>query len=507
MRIASLIGLAALAATVSACEEKGGQVLGIDATGDLRGEAFLDRDGDGRRTGVDPAFPRLRIAILPQGGGSPVAQVTTDSLGQFHARRLPVGSYTLSPDPASVGDSVHVERIDSAQVTLAANDTVSSIVTIGYNTPTAAQISTLPGGTRVAIFATALNGWATFGDSTVHLSDSTGAVRAVAILPTQISAGDRLRATATVGTHLGRVALTSVTVVSRTPGDLPVAIDTSTNAAARAGGKLNSAQVRVDRAAVLTASSLTGGDVLFTVDDGSGPLDVLVDATAGIATTFPIALGAELDVTGVLVPLNDGSNRWRLKPRFTGDIVVRYLPITIASARTRQPNQLVMVHGIALNDRASLGDGTVHVTDATGSIRVLESIGFFAPGDSISVFGRIDIATGNQTVIRQAEIAVLARRSVPAPTGLTTASAATAATGTRDAALVRVTNAVFDTVRVGGELQQRLNDGSGVVQLVPPPVFQMPAQNARVDLTGLLVPVGAGRWVIRPRTAGDVVIR
>ncbi|MGH8437110.1 MAG: hypothetical protein ACRERX_22205 [Pseudomonas sp.] len=510
MRVA-LIGLLALNVALVGCRESGDEVLGIDATGDLRGEAYLDRDGNGQRTPlIDTPFPRLRVDVVPVAGGASVATVTTDTLGQFRVRNLAVGSYRLRPDPATVGDTVRVERIDSAVVTVAANDTTSSLVTIGYRTPTMAEIAALGNGARVGLLATALNSWPTFGDSTIHFADSTGAVRAVFLPAVTITPGDTVRATGTVTRHLGAVAITSVTIIRRASGDLPAPIAATTFAAARAGGRLSAAQVRVLRARVVEASSLPGGDVLFVVDDGSGQLQVVVDASAAVTTALPISLGAELDVTGLLVPINDGSGRWRLKPRFTGDVVVRYQRISIASARAQQPGQYVMVHGIALNEVLNLGDRSVHVSDASAAIRVLLAPGqnfFFVAGDSISVFGQIDMnsSTTNLPVLRPINLAVLATRIVPPPSAFTTLRAATADNGQRDAALVRVTTATVDSV--AGSSVRRLNDGSGFVEMTPPAgQFPLPAVGSRVNVTGLLVPVAPGRWVIRPRTTADLVI-
>jgi hypothetical protein len=507
----ALIGLLAVNVLLLGCRESGDEVLGIHTNGDLRGEVYLDRDGNGQRTpGIDTPFPRVRLDLVPIAGGPALLTVLSDTLGQFHLRNVEVGSYRLRPDPASVGDSVRVERIDSAIVTIAANDTSTALVTIGYRTPTMAEIAVMSNGTRVGIFATALNAWTTFGDSTVHFADSTGAVRAVFLPSVSITPGDTVRATGTVTRHLGVVAVTNVTVVRRAPGDLPAPIDVTTSAASLAGGRLNAAQVRVRAARVLQASSLVGGDLLFIVNDGSGQLQVLVDASAAILTQFPIGLGAELDVTGLLVPINDGSGRWRLKPRFSGDVVVRYLPVSIATARTMPPGQYVMVQGIALNNELTLGDFSVHVSDASGALRVFVTPQrfFFAAGDSVSVFGQISMGTGNLPVLSQnINLAVIANRAVPAPLAITTARAATGDNGQRDAAFVRVTNAVLDTVSSGGARQYRLNDGSGFVDLVPPSNLTLPASGTRVDLSGLLVPVAPGRWVIRPRSSADLTIR
>jgi hypothetical protein len=169
-----------------------------------------------------------------------------------------------------------------------------------------------------------------------------------------------------------------------------------------------------------------------------------------------------------------------------------------------------MVQGIALNNELTLGDFSVHVSDASGALRVFvpPQRFFFVAGDSVSVFGQVSLGTGNLPVLSQnINLAVIANRAVPAPLAITTARAATGDNGQRDAAFVRVTNAVLDTVSAGGARQYRLNDGSGFVDLVPPSNMTLPASGTRVDLSGLLVPVAPGRWVIRPRSSADVTIR
>src|SRR5262245_39943843 len=80
MRKSAFIILLGLNAVLAACADSSERVLGIKATGDVRGSAYLDRDGDGRRTPVDSVFRGLRVAILPNNGGPALATVTTDSL-------------------------------------------------------------------------------------------------------------------------------------------------------------------------------------------------------------------------------------------------------------------------------------------------------------------------------------------------------------------------------------------------------------------------------------------
>jgi hypothetical protein len=512
MRRLLQLGILCLAASLTGCTDPKDTVLGIDATGELHVSAYLDRDGDGQRNPqVDSVIRGLRVSIAAATGGLPVSSVLTDSIGIARFQRVPVGTYVLSADGSVLGDSISVQQIDSARVTLAARDTAAAVITVGYSPATIASIATQPRGKRVSVSGIALNGWSTFGDSTLHLADSTGAIRAVAIRSSpavsasNIGIGDRIRGQATVGENAGVVALTDFTIVTRATGELPAAIDTTTFAAARAGGRLNAAQVRVTAATVLDAATLAGGDVRYNVDDGSGVLEVVVDASAGISTPFSIGIGTLLDITGVLVPRNDGSGRWRLKPRRSADVALNYAIITIASARTRPAGQLVMIHGIALNAREAFSDASVHVADRTAAIRVTGFSGLFAAGDSIAVLGTSALGAGEQPVLTNAQITVFVRRAIPAPLPITTAAAASANAGQLDAALVTVSNATVDSI--AGQ-PRRLTDGSGLVELQrPTPTFPLPAPGSRVDVTGVLVPVGSGRWVIRPRTASDIVVR
>ena len=508
----------------AACEEPGDKVLGIDARGVLRGAAFLDRDGDLTVSQPDAPFPRLRVTIVPANSNVTIATATTDSLGFFTVRDLPVGSYRVITDAGSAGDTVSISKIqygllpgqtDTTHFTVIAADTASALVTLSYVTPKLIDVAKLPKGRRVSLNVTALNSLVTFGDSTLHLADSTGAIRAVDVKPANITIGDVLRVLATVGERDGKPALVDFTPINGRPGTLPTAIDITTAQAAAAGGKLDANQVRVRNATVLDASSLAGGDVLFTVDDGSGPLQLLIDVNAGVTTPLPINRGAQLDATGVLVPLTDGSGKWRLKPRRGLDLSVRYPAVTIATARTRQPGQFVTVRAITVNDLTTFGDLTLHLTDATGSIRVFARNAFISAGDSVEVLGLIGIRDG-QPALLDASVSVLARRTVPAPATVSTLQASNADGGRLDAALVKISNAsVTDTiprVNVNADVRFVVNDSTGALTVTLDADWWLsssrvvPQIGSKVDITGVLVPSGDRVWTLKPRNAADVVI-
>ena len=68
-----------------------------------------------------------------------------------------------------------------------------------------------------------------------------------------------------------------------------------------------------------------------------------------------------------------------------------------------------------------------------------------------------------------------------------------------------------DTTTVGGDYVATVDDGSGAVLVV----FDQDAGLTQsvyvpgvvIDATGVLVPDGLGRWVIKPRANADVVVK
>jgi len=504
---------AVLLATVAcfSCAEPGSEILDISATGTLAGVVFLDRDGDlVPNNGIDSPIPALPVTIIARSGLN-VASVMTDSAGRFRAEDLPAGSYRVVPDPAVMGDSVRVLQIDNEEATVAAHDTARMVIAIGYPASSIRSIRTRAPGSRVALHAVALNSWATFGDSTVHFADSTGVIRALRVRDVGVFAGDSVRLLATTARQSAQPVLEDVTVIRARRGTLPAPVESTTGAAAAGGATLYGEHVRIRNAIVIDGSSLVGGDLLLTINDGSGPLGLLLDVDAGINTPLPIAIGAELDVSGLLVP---GSGvQLVLKPRGSADITVRYRPISIAEARARATGQYVVIQGVALNDLGIFGDLGLHVADNSGAIRVRSAQpGFVSTGDSVSVLGQITRLDG-QPALMNSTASVISRTVPPAPLLLTTLNAAGANGGIADAVLVRVENVlVKDTITVGGELHLFVDDNTGIVEVIldrdaivnAPPV----GVNTRWDITGLLVQSNvAGVWWIKPRSRADLVAR
>jgi hypothetical protein len=191
-------------------------------------------------------------------------------------------------------------------------------LTVSFPTATIAQARLFEAGRVVSIEGIALNAWASFADSTVHMTDGTGLIRAVRVQPANIFAGDRVRMLGTIVSRDGQPTLSNVTSQILGTGVLPLAERLTTARASIAdGGRLDAGLVRVIDALVGDTATI-GGDLRLTVDDGTGPLEVLLDRDAGFQ--LGVLPGAIIDVSGLLVPLTSGT-AWRLKPRGPSDFV------------------------------------------------------------------------------------------------------------------------------------------------------------------------------------------
>ena len=98
---------------------------------------------------------------------------------------------------------------------------------------------------------------------------------------------------------------------------------TTATAAAAGAGALDAELIHFESAVVQDTSRTAAGEFVLTVDDGSGPVDVVLDAQITFSPQFGAAiLESVVDVTGVLVPAATGT-RWLVKPRQNDDLVVQ----------------------------------------------------------------------------------------------------------------------------------------------------------------------------------------
>jgi hypothetical protein len=508
LRHLAALGLAG-AAALAGCTSDGPVV--VNATGTVLIGAYVDRNANDQLDAtLDANAGGVRVTVTPWAGGAAVGSGTTAVTGILILPSLPVGRYRVDVDTTSVGDTLQAS-IRTADITVVANDTARVLIPLTYPRRTVAQARQLAPGRRVVVQAIALTGAATFPDTTGAIADSTGTIRLTRVASTGFQTGDSVRVVATRGTRDGQPVLSDAAVYSVKAGDRPVAtLVTAARATTAGGGALDAALVRIAGATILNAQ-ITNGDAVLTVTDSSGTLQVFIDRTTG-PISDPLAAGAILDATGVLVPIPGGTG-WRLRPRTASDVTAHYPTVTTAQARLLEPGRVVGIIGVAVNGSAVFSDHSLHLADAAGALRTLNISPTVLGGDSVRLVGMIGVANG-QPVLQSATATVLGAGHLPTPVDLTTTVAATADAGSRDAALARVRNAriVADTADAGdpGHVLT-VDDGSGKLRVVLDPAGTWdPAYpvGAIYDVTGLLVPDPTGRsWVLkpRPRVSTDVV--
>ena len=321
-RARSTTALAAALTLAVACESPVNQrLLEVDANGSVL--VFIYRDDNLNKAynaGVDRPVANATYSLRMRGGTN-VVKVTTDTAG-LNLAGVPAGRYTLEVEATVLGDSLEVIA-GTAEFTIAATDTVNRDVIVAYKTvsPTAARASTI--GRRVWLNGVALNAPGTFGDSTVHVTDGLSSIRAFAVLPAPIVAGDSVLFLGRVATLDGQPAFEVASQLVRGARIvvLPDTVTTAEAAAAR-GGLADAALVRVLDAAIGDTATDPLGNRILTVDDGSGALVLILSRNQSWAPINQFTIGAKLHATGVLIPDPAKPSAWLLKPRTRSDVLV-----------------------------------------------------------------------------------------------------------------------------------------------------------------------------------------
>lgn len=318
-----LLTLAALAACGNAGADR---TVGITATGSVSGSLFLDANGSGTVDAGDTPVTGVRVALVTPLRRDTLRSATTDANGAFDLGAVPVGSYEVVLDPASIGDTVEVSGLDGAQVTLAPDEALELAGRLTYPRRTAAQLRTDPLGRRVFLEGVALHGYGIYSDTLLHVVDTTGALRAARVRPSVVATGDSVRLRGRIAERDGQRVLDDVTVFIIGGALLPTSPVVTTQQAANAlGGSLDAAIVRLFDVPIIDTATVLGS-LRLQVDDGSGPLTVVLDRVADAAFRPPFLAGRwdageRFDFVGVLVPLSPGT--WALRPRNAFDLTPR----------------------------------------------------------------------------------------------------------------------------------------------------------------------------------------
>ena len=514
LRHLSLLALSG-ALILTGCGDGGGPVDPLNKVyATVQGAAYVDWNLDGRYTlpGDAPA-PGVTTALVVQGTADTVARAVAGPDGVFRMKDVPVGRYTLVAGRGGIiGDSLQVMPIDSADMVLAANDTATREIRLSFATISISGLAQMAIGRPVAIEGIALNGYATFGDSTIHLVDATGYTRAVRVQPVTVNLGDSVRVFGKIGLDEGgrRVLLDGRAQVLAPGRQVPAVNVLSTAALATASnGTLAYAHARITGATVVDTAKI-GNNWRVGVDDGSGRAELLLDNNVAFTLTNLVP-GANVDATGVLAPttgLSLGGN-WQLKPRVPAELTLTFNTMTVAAARAAASGTKVVVEGRALTSSTVFGD-TVHIMDGTGALRGVRIAGAVAEGDSLRLLGTMGSRNG-QPLIVAATISRLGAGTgkLPQPDSLSTAVAATANAGRLDAQQVRVSGTILGTsTQPNQDLLVFVDDGSGRLDVL----FSRSAflnttsiqPGKRLNAAGVLVPSGtAGTWRLLPRSNAD----
>jgi hypothetical protein len=307
--------------SAAACSS-GEKLVTIPGQGYVAGLVYLDRDGNREPGGPDDALQGVGVRLVVSGTLDTLSRATSDANGAFVFGAVPVGRYTVAVPGATVfGDSLQVVRIDTAEVSLGVDDTSQVNVSVSFPSYTLAEARARPLGEKVFVAGLALNNSTTFGDSTVHLRDTSDAILVTGTRGPLVASGDSVRFLGKTGARNGQPVIENGQATILQIVGLPVAVRLTTAEAATANGGLADAELaRIVDGTIADDTTTVDGAYQFTVDDGSGPVLVVFDEDAGLTRT-PYVPGAVIDATGVLVP--DGLGAWRLKPRSNSDLVVK----------------------------------------------------------------------------------------------------------------------------------------------------------------------------------------
>lgn len=197
-------------------------------------------------------------------------------------------------------------------------------------------------------------------------------------------------------------------------------------------------------------------------------------------------------------------------------VTIAFAILDVTQARAAPLNKKFWLTGIVANTPAAFGDSTMHVVNATTALRATRVRPTpILPGDSVVLFGSRTSRDG-QAAFEVQSFFIRAQVNPPLPDTLSTALAATADAGRRDARLALIRNAVIaDTATTAnGSRLLRVDDGTGSLAVILSASLNFAPLNqyaigVKLDVTGLLVPdpFDFTRWQIKPRGRQEVIIR
>jgi hypothetical protein len=421
----------------------------------------------------------------------------------------PAPSPSSSPTPSATPEPTGASATPtpSATATSTPSPTLQPTVTPSPSIEpmTVAAARALADGTNVLVEGTSLTDSA-FVDGGGYLADATGGI-AVLLSEGSFPRAVTIRVRGVLDDRFSqrtiRADASGVTVIGSSAD--PVAQQTATGAI---GEDLEGELVDVSGIIASAQTTLTTG-IAVDLDDGSGPIRILVGNATGIGTGGWIR-GATLHLRGVVGQRDSsgtGTAGYRVQPRDSSDILSLLPPSTprpspspsasatpappgdanllsIAAARLAPFNARVKVRGIVTLPSDLAEEGIAAIQDSSGAIvlRLGDEADSLRLGDLVELFGTRSTKAGMETI----RIVEAARRlgSQPQPSPR---RRGTGALGEPDeAVLVMVRGAVATSPRrtSANNVYFDLDDGSGPIR-----VFVSPA--ASIDTNAVLL----GSWV------------
>lgn len=483
---------------------------------------------------VAPAPPAGSSLERLPGGALGSTRDTDDNAADFVVRPIPGPENSASPPVPSASGSPQPSVTASASPSIVSTQSPTAAPTVPPTasptpTPGAVVVSiatarALPDGTEVTIEGVALTG-ADFADGGGHVADDSGGV-AVLVSDGSFARGDRLRVSGLIDDRYAQRTLRAdgadVVVLGTAADPTPTGIPTGS-----VGEGVESRLVRIAGTIVGSPTALSAG-VAFDVDDGSGPVRLLIGSTTGIDIAA-WGSGFQVDAIGV-VGQRDSSGTgvagYRVQPRDVADILTAGpapsptpspeqsatpestpLPspsadvISVAAARQLPKGSSAVVRGVVTLAPGLVDPTTAALQDASGAIvlRIGDDVGPIVRGSLVEVRGVRSTLSGMETLRVTTPPRTLGAAAEPAARPVRTGEAGEA----DEAILVTARGGLVAAPRrsSAGTISFEIDDGSG-------PLRVSIGSGAGIDASQLV----AGTWievrgVLGQETTGSLPLR
>ncbi len=470
------------------------------------------------------------------GGAAGSTQDTDDNAVDFVERLVPEPQNLTSPPTPPPGGATPTPAPSGTPAPTSVV-TPTPVATPSPTTPIAAARAA-PDGTLLTIAGVALTA-SDFHDGGGYVADGTGGL-AVLVTGGAFTRGESLVATGTIDDRFAQRTLRAdgEDVVSLGSGEPPAAVAIQTGAI---GEAIEGRLIRVGGVIVGGRTELTTG-IAFDLDDGTGPIRVLVGTATGIDLSGWEA-GVAIELVGVVGQRDSsgsGTAGYRIMPRGPDDILSLATPtpsptvapsgtgtpapsasgppagvITISAARALPKNARVTVRGIVTLPSGLVDDTSAAIQDGTGAIllRLGDDAGTLALGAHVQVTGVRSTKSGMETIRVTEAPTGLGASTTPAPMALRTGDATEAI----EARLVVARGGLVANARraSSGSISFEVDDGSGPLRVSIPASIGIEHEflvaGAWIEVTGVLGQETTGSQPLRgyrvwPRTSGDLRI-